>query len=278
MCPQYIRLVDRIGRFCLPRRRRWVARGSRRGARRCSPAETIRGCSPDRTSISMGAEMHFTLPDGDKLDLPDGATGADAAAAIGAGLARAALAVKVDGAAARPGGAAARRRARAALEILTERSGADALELIRHDCAHVLAAAVIELYPGVQDLDRPPDRERLLLRLRVSRGRHLSEADFAAIEAEMRQHIAADEQFVREDVPVATALERFRGGGSGLQGGADRGSRRSHDGVETVSLYTNGPFTDLCRGPHAPARSGSRRSSCSRSRAPTGAAMPTGRC
>src|SRR6202035_4392188 len=98
--------------------------------------------------------MDYELPDGTKLSLPDGATGADAAAAIGPGLARAALAVKVDGelrdlACPLPetGGA---------LEIVTERSGADALSLIRHDAAHVLAAAVMELYPGVKISIGPP--------------------------------------------------------------------------------------------------------------------------
>src|SRR5436853_7350781 len=95
--------------------------------------------------------MHVTLPDGTRLELEDGATGADAAAAIGAGLARAALAIKLDGEVrdlARPlpdgnGG-------RAKLEVITERSGEDALRLIRHDAAHVLAAAVMELFPGVK--------------------------------------------------------------------------------------------------------------------------------
>src|SRR5438876_8879587 len=95
--------------------------------------------------------MHVTLPDGTRLELADGATGADAAAAIGAGLARAALAVKVDGELrdlARPLPNSGNGPAK--LEILTDRSGQDALALIRHDTAHVLAAAVVELYPGVK--------------------------------------------------------------------------------------------------------------------------------
>src|SRR5437588_1053474 len=96
--------------------------------------------------------MEFQLPDGTTLSLPDDATGADAAAAIGPGLARAALAVKVDGEVRdldRPlpeaNGSAAPK-----IEIITERSGRDALDLIRHDTAHVLAAAMLELYPGVK--------------------------------------------------------------------------------------------------------------------------------
>src|SRR5579875_4151207 len=101
--------------------------------------------------------MEFELPDGTNLSLPDGATGADAAAAIGPGLARAALAVSVDGELrdlARPLAGADARPAK--LEIITQRSGARALELIRHDAAHVLATAVMELYPGVKISIGPP--------------------------------------------------------------------------------------------------------------------------
>src|SRR5437764_7720717 len=104
--------------------------------------------------------MEIELPDGNKLTLPDDATGADAAAAIGAGLARAALAVKVDGELrdlARPlAGDGPDRSADEnpanpkRLEVITERSGSDALDLIRHHTAHVLAEAVTELYPRVK--------------------------------------------------------------------------------------------------------------------------------
>src|SRR5947209_19403238 len=102
--------------------------------------------------------MDFEFPDGTTLSRPDGATGADAAAAIGPGLARAALAVKVDGEMrdlARPlpdtdGTGPAK------LEVVTEKSGDDALDLIRHDAAHVLAASVMELYPGVKISICPP--------------------------------------------------------------------------------------------------------------------------
>ena len=109
-----------------------------------------------------------TLPDGNALELPDGATGADAAAAIGAGLARAALAVEVRGGDGGAGGGGAgggapevRDLSRplpdgGAISIVTAKSGDQALELIRHDAAHVLAAAVMELYPGVKIAIGPP--------------------------------------------------------------------------------------------------------------------------
>jgi len=198
--------------------------------------------------------MDFTLPNGDKLSLPEGATGADAAAAIGAGLARAALAVKVDGVTrdlSRPLPIDGARR----LEIITERSGDEALELIRHDAAHVLAAAALELYPGVKISIGPPIENGFYYDFEFPDGVSLSEADFPALEDAMRRHVAADEQFVREDVPVKAALLRFAEEDQpykvelieDLVSNADPA-----DPVETVSLYTNGPFTDLCRGPHAP--------------------------
>jgi threonyl-tRNA synthetase len=197
--------------------------------------------------------MELELPDGKVLSLSDDATGADAAAAIGPGLARAALAVKVDGELrdlARPlpdhdGTGPAK------LEILTDRSGEEALSLIRHDAAHVLAAAVLELYPGVKISIGPPIENGFYYDFDFPDGVSLSDADFERIEAKMREHIAADEPFVREDVPASVALDRF------LREGQDYKVELiedlvEHDGVPTVSLYTNGPFTDLCRGPHSP--------------------------
>ena len=192
--------------------------------------------------------MHVILPDGSQKELPDGATGADPAAAIGPGLARAALAVKLDGEVrdlARPLTTAASRRS-------SPSAAADALDLIRHDAAHVMAAAVMELYPGGEDLDRPPDRERLLLRLRVPGRRHGLRSRLPGDRGEDgRAHPAAAS--VREGGrPRRAALERFRAEGQDYKVELIE-DLVSGDGVETVSLYTNGPFTDLCRGPHAPA-------------------------
>jgi threonyl-tRNA synthetase len=192
--------------------------------------------------------MKVTLPDGTPLKLAEGASGADAAAAIGPGLARAALAVKQNGALrdlSRP------LEPDEPLEIVTDRSGQDALDLIRHDAAHVLAAAVMELYPGVQISIGPPIENGFYYDFDFPDGVTISDADFEAIEAKMREHIAADEPFVREDVPVAEALERFRAEGQDYKVELIEDLIRD-DGVDTVSLYTNGPFTDLCRGPHAP--------------------------
>ncbi|MGO9900873.1 MAG: threonine--tRNA ligase [Solirubrobacteraceae bacterium] len=194
--------------------------------------------------------MQYMLPDGTKLELDEGATGADAAAAIGAGLARAALAVKVDGQL-RDLSAPLPSEGQPALEIVTERSGAEALGLIRHDCAHVLAAAVMELYPGVKISIGPPIENGFYYDFEFSEGVHLSEADFEAIERRMLEHVSADERFVREDVTVQAALQRFKTEHQEYKVELIE-DLVANEGVETVSLYTNGPFTDLCRGPHAP--------------------------
>jgi threonyl-tRNA synthetase len=239
-----------------------------------------------------------SLPDGKALELPDGATGADAAAAIGPGLARAALAVEICGigsdearaageqaatgqaaggqAARETGGEAAaqgsagvpevRDLARplpdgASIAILTARSeGPEPLRLIRHDAAHVLASAVMELYPGVKISIGPAIEQGFYYDFEFPNGVSVSETDFPAIEDRMRAHVKAAERFEREDVPVADARARFEAAQQDykveliddLVRAAESTPGGDGKGLETVSLYTNGPFTDLCRGPHAP--------------------------
>jgi threonyl-tRNA synthetase len=196
--------------------------------------------------------MEFRLPDGNTITLEDGATGADAAAAIGPGLAKAALAVKVNG--------EVRDLSRPLpehdgnpqpLEVITERSGASALQLIRHDAAHVLATAVLELYPGVKISIGPPIEDGFYYDFEFPEGTHISDADFESIETRMKTHIDAAEPFVREDVPVADAKQRFKAEHQDYKVELIEDLVKEQ-GVKTVSLYTNGPFTDLCRGPHAP--------------------------
>jgi threonyl-tRNA synthetase len=217
------------------------------------PASMARVVEPE--IISIRAAMEFELPDGTKLTLPDAATGADAAAAIGPGLARAALAVKLNDEVldlARPlQNSSSNNGDPARLEVITERSGAEALELVRHDAAHVLATAVMELYPGVKISIGPPIEQGFYYDFDFPDGVTLSDADFERIEEKMREHINADEPFEREDVPVAQARERFQSEGQDYKVRLIDDLVRDQ-GVETVSLYTNGPFTDLCRGPHGP--------------------------
>ncbi len=191
--------------------------------------------------------MQILLPDDTKLQLDEGATGADAAAAIGAGLARAALAVKVDG---RLQDLSAPLHDGARLEIVTPSSD-DALELLRHDTAHVLAAAVMDVYPGVKISIGPPIEDGFYYDFEFPDGVTVSDADFERIEAKMREHVKADERFAREDVTVGEALERFVREDQPYKVELIEDLVRN-ESVETVSLYTNGPFTDLCRGPHGP--------------------------
>jgi len=191
--------------------------------------------------------MTVFLPDGTPLELADGATGADAARAIGEGLARAALAIKVDG---ELRDLSAPLHDGARLEIVTARSDG-ALWLVRHDAAHVLATAVLGLYPGTKVSIGPPIDSGFYYDFEFPSDAHVSDADFERIEAAMREHIKADEPFEREDVSIAQALERFRSEEQGYKVELIEDLVRDQ-GVETVSLYRNGPFTDLCLGPHAP--------------------------
>ncbi len=156
-----------------------------------------------------------SLPDGKALELPDGATGADAAAAIGPGLARAALAVEVRGEAPEVRDLARPLPDGASIAILTARSeGPEPLRLIRHDAAHVLASAVMELYPGVKISIGPAIEHGFYYDFEFPDGVSVSEADFPTIEDRMRAHVKAAERFEREDVPVADARARFAGGRS----------------------------------------------------------------
>src|ERR1700722_261515 len=188
---------------------------------RCSAsrlATTRSGNWPDRSGAVRVASIAamgitVTLPDGKALELSDGATGADAAAAIGPGLARAALAIEV-GHESIDGGLEVRDLARALpdgaqISIIPAPSAPQALELIRHDAAHVLAAAVMDLYDGVKISIGPPIEEGFYYDFQFPEGTVVSEADFPRIEERMRAHVKAAEAFERQDVPVAQARERF---------------------------------------------------------------------
>jgi threonyl-tRNA synthetase len=198
------------------------------------------------------ADLTVTLPDGSPLELAAGATGADAAAAIGPRLARDALGIRVDGqlrdlSAELPDGAE--------IAIVTARSeGADAedaLWLIRHDAAHVMATAVVELWPGTRVSIGPPIEGGFYYDFEFPDGERPTEADLERIEQVMRRHIDADERFQRSELPVAEAIERFRSEDQPYKVELIE-DLVAEQGVGTVSLYRNGPFTDLCLGPHAP--------------------------
>ncbi|MFL5869983.1 MAG: TGS domain-containing protein, partial [Solirubrobacterales bacterium] len=157
------------------------------------------------------ADLTVKLPDGSQLKLEHGATGADAAAAIGPGLARAALGIEVDGelrdlTAPLPDGAQ--------ITIVTAKSdgeeAADALWLVRHDAAHVMAEAVLDLWPGTKVSIGPPIADGFYYDFEFPDGEGPSESDLERIEAAMAEHIRADEPFERTELPVDDAIARFR--------------------------------------------------------------------
>ncbi len=191
--------------------------------------------------------LKVELPDGSELELENGATGADAAAAIGPGLAKAALALKVDGelrdlSAPLTGGER--------IEVITEKSP-EALELVRHDAAHVLAEAVLDLWPGAKISIGPPIDNGFYYDIEFPDGDAPGPEDLERIEERMREHVAADEPFERRELGTDEAIEHFRAEGQDYKVELIEDLTRD-EGAETVTLYRNGPFEDLCRGPHGP--------------------------
>src|SRR4051794_24822066 len=195
----------------------------------------------------MMASLTVKLPDGSPLELPEGATGADAAAAIGPGLAKAALALRSNG---ELRDLSAPVRDGEEIAILTDRDP-EALELIRHDAAHVMAEAVLELWPEAKISIGPPIADGFYYDIEFPDGVKVSDEDLPRIEEVMRRHIEADEPFERRDIPAAEAIEQFQAEGQDYKVELIEDLARDQ-GTETVSLYRNGPFEDLCRGPHGP--------------------------
>src|SRR5918996_5123457 len=194
------------------------------------------------------AAITVTLPDGSPLELDSGEPGGDAPAATGPRLRKAALAARVNG---------GLRDLTAPLadgdgiEIVTAGGGDDALWLVRHDAAHVMATAVLDLWPDTKVSIGPPIEDGFYYDFEFADGFRPSESDLERIEERMRAHIEADEPFERTELPVAEAIERFRAEGQPYKVELIEDLVRD-EGVRTVSLYRNGPFTDLCRGPHTP--------------------------
>ena len=202
------------------------------------------------------AELTITLPDGSTRNLPVGATGADLAADIGPGLAKAALVVTVDGDArdldqVLPDGST--------VSIITADSD-DGLHTIRHSTAHVLAQAVLDLWPGATYAIGPPIQDCFYYDFELPGGATFSNEDLEAIEARMRRVIDADQAFERHEADADEALELFSGHPykqeiieqvtSGAAAGELAGEA-STDG--SVTYYRNGEdFIDLCLGPHVP--------------------------
>ena len=186
--------------------------------------------------------MEIVLPDGSKKALEEGATVADTAAAIGAGLARAALAGIVNGT---PVDLTAPVADGDTVAIVTAKSP-EALDLLRHSTAHLMAAALTDLYPGVKFGVGPAIENGFYYDVRLPEGVSLSPEDFPAIEARMAEIAKAAPAIEREEITREAARTLF----------ADQPLKLElidelpED--ETISVYRLGAFTDLCRGPHMP--------------------------
>ncbi|WP_431285294.1 threonine--tRNA ligase [Humitalea sp. 24SJ18S-53] len=182
----------------------------------------------------------ITLPDGAVRQFDGPVTGTAIAASIGPGLAKAALAMAVDGTIRDLSHPIAED---AAVRFITRRDP-EALEMIRHDTAHVLAEAVQALYPGTQVTIGPSIENGFYYDF--ARNEPFTPADFPAIEAKMREIIARNDAFVREEWPRHDAIAYFR----------ERGERYKAELIQDlpsgvpISIYRQGEWLDLCRGPH----------------------------
>jgi len=202
------------------------------------------------------SELTITLPDGSTRNLPEGATGADLAADIGPGLAKAALVVTVDGDArdldrVLPDGST--------VSIVTADSD-DGLHTIRHSTAHVLAQAVLDLWPGATYAIGPPIQDGFYYDFELPGGATFSNEDLETIEARMRRVIDADQAFERHEADADEALELFSGHPykreiiEQVTSGAATGELVGEASIDgSITYYRNGEgFIDLCLGPHVP--------------------------
>ena len=184
----------------------------------------------------------LTLPDGNKRAFDGPVSGADAAAAIGRGLAKAALAIRVNGAL---WDLSRVIEEDAEVEIVT-RDHDDALELLRHDAAHVMAEAVKELYPETQVTIGPAIEDGFYYDF--ARAEPFTPEDLEKIEARMREIVARDEAVTREVWDRDRAIEFYKGQGEHYKAEIIEDLPEE----EEVTLYRQGGFVDLCRGPHLP--------------------------
>jgi len=189
-------------------------------------------------------QISLSLPDGSRREYKPGVTGRDVAADIGAGLAKAALAVKVDGV---TQDLDRTLDADAAIEIVTLKSDDETvLALLRHDCAHVMAEAVQALFPGTQVTIGPAIADGFYYDF--ARNQPFTPDDLEAIDKKMREIIDRDDPIVREIWERDRAIATF----------ADMGERYKAEiiedlpGDEPISVYRQGDWFDLCRGPHLP--------------------------
>jgi threonyl-tRNA synthetase len=185
--------------------------------------------------------MRVVLPDSSELELPEGATGLDAAAAIGPKLAKEAVLVRSNG---RVQDLRLPLRDGQPIQILTTRDkdDPDALYVLRHSAAHLLAEAVRRLYPGVKIAIGPPIENGFYYDFEFPEP--IGEDALERIEEEVRRELSEGRSWEREEISRGEARERFEAEGESYK--VELVDTAEGD----ISLYTQGEFTDLCRGPH----------------------------
>ena len=198
----------------------------------------------------------ITLPDGSSRQYDAPTTAAQVAADIGPGLAKAALGAKVDGQLCDLSTTLDRD---CALALVTPKSrdgqvDPDALSMLRHSCAHIMAEAIAKLFPGTMLVYGPSLESGFYYDMAFPSGRAPSTDDFAAIESEMAKIIAENRSFTRSDLSLDAGLAKLNQEGSKFK--IDNAQRAKEAGSTTLSWYATGiPGTnweDLCRGPHIP--------------------------
>ena len=198
----------------------------------------------------------ITLPDGSTRFFDAPVTGGELAASIGPGLARSAIGLRVDGELC---DLASRIDRDAAVSIITaprrdQPASDDAIMLLRHSCAHVMAEAIQRLFPKVELVYGPALETGFYYDMRVPDERPLSSEDFEAIEREMAAIIAEDRPFTRHELPANEGMRRLEGESSKYK--IDNAQRAIAAGCDTLSWYVTGEpgkhWEDLCRGPHVP--------------------------
>ena len=192
----------------------------------------------------MTEMLKISLPDGSVREVPPGSTPADVAAAIGPGLAKAALAARVDGEV-RDIGRPFERDAE--LALITARDEADALELVRHDYAHVLAEAVQALWPDTQITFGPATEDGFYYDFAPGARGPFTEEDLPAIEAKMREIIAADKPLTREAWTRDQLIAWFEQQGERFKA---EWAADLPEGEELTVYRSGGDWLDMCRGPH----------------------------
>ncbi len=206
------------------------------------PAQNRDSCNTNDTVTSVTSNIAITLPDGSVREFDRPVTGAEIAFSIGPRLAKDALAVKIDG---QVLDLTTTVSSNAKIEIVT-RNHPDAIEVIRHDAAHVLADAVQKLYPGTQVTIGPSIATGFYYDF--ARDEPFTPDDLEKIEAKMRELIAADIPIVREVWNRDDAIAYFKNLGEHYKAELIEAIPQG----EPVSVYRQGDWLDLCRGPHAP--------------------------